>query len=1027
MADTPLLFSLLFFLACFSYSFLGIYILHINSKSALNRLFFAMSLSMAWWAFGYSIAVSASDVQTCEIWRRVAAIGWGSVYGIMLHCAIVLTGRTQVLKTWWSRVLIYVPAAVTIAVFSFSGFAPDEFVKTSSGWINAVSGSFWHWFFNVYYCSYVIAVLWLVITWGRSKDASVKKQAWLIAATLAAALVMGTMVDMLGIKVFQITLPEMTPIVAIIPATAIFYSIKKYGLLRPKPITEDEAILSNKARMKIYNYVSAGFIAGAFLNFVSQYLIYNDDLIYVLTNSAILALFGIAAYAVQRAKLKKKVVNLLNGAILTIAIPVITLRFSQYAGLTVWALPFALLIIALTFNKRTMLVAIAASMVLTEVYLWFVFPNEPVFIDGGNYIGRIGLFCIATWIAIYVNKVYTLRIKENVSKIRFQKLVTRVSTDFLNVTEEGLGAAIDDMLLKTGTFFDADRAYIYFYDMGGSRMAGCFQWRSGNIAQEEGIDDSPEALPWITERIGGRNTVHIRSTKELPHNAGDERLNFEGRGVQSSIVIPIEYQGSVLGLIGLEAQEENKWRDDHTDVMKILANICAEALAKIETEIKIKQMAYFDHLTNLPNRTLFMDRITQAIHQAKRTGRMLGVIFLDLDDFKNVNDTMGHQGGDELLCNIAQKLLTTVRKADTVSRFGGDEFLIMVSDIRSLSDVVHITEGLMEHFNEPFVIKGQEFFITASAGVTMYPIDGEDPEKLIKNADIAMYKAKEKGKNQYVLCSSEMKEEVGRKMKLTTLLYHALDNGELTLYYQPQICLKTNRIIGVEALLRWKHPKLGMIYPKTFIPLAEQTGLINPIGEWVLRTACAQNKAWQDMGLPPVRMGVNVSVYQLKNPGFIELIEEVLTKTQLAPGDLEIEITESMIMKESDFIISVLCELKKLGLVISIDDFGTEYSSLSRLKMLPIDRIKMDMQFVHGIEKSDKDKAITKVIITLAQNLGVKVVAEGVETEKQLQFLSMRMCDEVQGFYCYRPAPADEVEKILRQSLLDDKAAQAGV
>lgn len=1023
MVDAPLLFSILFFLACFAYSFIGIYIVHINIKSALNKLFFTLTLSLAVWAFGFSIAVSAPDAQTCEVWRRVAAIGWGSVYSVLLHFTIVITERKSLLKKWWSYAVLYMPAFVSVVVFSILNLSPDVPVKMTFGWINAEGLGAWDWFFNAYYCAFVIAALLLAVKWGReSGDTNIKKQSKIMTYTLLLAFGLGTITDIAGYYIFSGALPQLAPVIILIPISAMCYLIRKYRLMRPKPQTDDEIFLNSKARVKIYNYLCAAFIAGAFLNFISQYLILGDDFGFVSVNSVILILFGAAAYIVQRLRLRKKTADFLNTLILTAAIPAITLRFSHYAGLTVWALPFALLIIALTFNRRTMLISIAASMVLTEVYLWFVFPNVPVFIDGGSYIGRIGIFCIATWIAIYVNKVYILRIKENASKIRFQRLVSQVSTDFLNVTEDGLGDAIDKMIRKAGDFFEADSAYLYFYDKDGERMAGSCVYSRDERQQEAG---KPPAAPlWIAEQIREHKAVIIRDIGDLPPGADEERMMFEQRGVRSSIVIPIEHQNKVLGLLGIESHTEGKWREDSIDILKILANISAEALIKVDTEIRIKQMAYFDHLTSLPNRTLFLDRITQAIHQAKRAGRMVGVIFLDLDDFKNVNDTMGHHGGDELLCSIAQKLVGTVRKSDTVSRFGGDEFLIMVNDIKSLSDIIRITDELMEHFNQPFVLKGQEFFLTASAGVTLYPIDGEDPEMLVKNADIAMYKAKEKGKNQYVLCSSEMKEEVGRKMKLTSLLYHALENRELMLYYQPQICLKTNSIMGVEALLRWKHSKLGIIYPKTFIPLAEQTGLIKPIGEWVLRTACAQNKAWQDMGLPPVRMGVNTSVYQLRNPGFADLVSEVLNETGLAPGDLEIEVTESMIMKESEIIVSVLRELKKLGLVISIDDFGTEYSSLSRLKMLPIDRIKMDMQFVHGIEKSEKDKAITKVIIALAQNLGVKVVAEGVETEKQLQFLSMRMCDEVQGFYCYRPAPAAEVERVLRESM-QTKAAQA--
>lgn len=1028
MENAPLMFSILFFLGCFVYSFFGIYMLHINSKAALNRIFFVLSLSLAVWALGFSVAVTAPDPQSFMFWRRVSAVGWGSVYAILLHYVLIMTERKAVEKRWVTA-LIYLPAAVSILVFSVLNLSPYVIVKTPFGWINAGGGTIWDWFFNVYYSGYALGSLWLLFSWGRKfGDSNKKKQSALIIATLFAALVLGTVFDIMGSSLFYAALPQIGPIIILIPVSGIFFAIKKYRLMTPKPESEDEIILTHKARTRIYNYVAAGFIAGAFLNFISQYVIFGGSLQFVLINSVILAAFGIIAYAVQRLRLARNTKNIISIAVVTAAIPVITLRFEQYSAVTVWVLPFVLLIIALTFNKRTFLVSVAASTLFTQIYLWLANPQQNVIVDGGHYIGRMSIFCVAVWVAVHVNKVYRMRIKENAAQIRFQKLVSEISTDFLNVTETELGSAIDDMIQKAGEFFEADKAYLCFYDIGTKKIAGSYFWFSDAVdGESKAAGGSPDAFPWIMRQINNQKAVHIKDSEELSPEAGEESALLQLYGVRSCIIIPIEYQGNVLGFIGVESCKGGKWNDSQIGLLKILANISAEALIKVDSEIRIKQMAYFDHLTGLPNRTLFMDRITQAINHAKRTNKMVGVIFLDLDDFKNVNDTMGHLGGDELLCKISQKLSDTVRKSDTVSRFGGDEFLIMLNDIKTIEDIVRITENIMTHFNKPFFLRGQEFFITASAGVTLYPIDGSDSEKLIKNADIAMYKAKEKGKNQYILCSSEMKEEVNKKMKLTGLLYHAIEKSELMLYYQPQVCLKTNKIIGLEALLRWKHPKLGMIYPNTFIPLAEQTGLINPIGEWVLRTACAQNKAWQDMGLPPVRMGVNTSVYQFRNAHFIDHVENILKETGLAAEDLELEITESMIMKESDMTVEVLRELKKLGIVISIDDFGTEYSSLSRLKMLPIDRIKMDMQFVHGIEKSDKDKAITKVIINLAQNLGVKVVAEGVETEKQLQFLSRRMCDEVQGFYCYRPAPADEVETMLRHSLLEDSAVEAGL
>jgi EAL domain-containing protein (putative c-di-GMP-specific phosphodiesterase class I) len=321
----------------------------------------------------------------------------------------------------------------------------------------------------------------------------------------------------------------------------------------------------------------------------------------------------------------------------------------------------------------------------------------------------------------------------------------------------------------------------------------------------------------------------------------------------------------------------------------------------------------------------------------------------------------------------------------------------------------------MGAFNRPMYVGEHEFFITASAGIAIYPDDGRDSNTLKKNADLAMYEAKELGKNQAAFCTAGLKEDVERRVQLSNLLYRALENRELVLYYQPLVDIATKKIIGVEALLRWDHPELGMISPGVFIPLAEQTGLINPIGRWVLETACRQNKAWQDAGLAPLRLAVNLSVEQFHDPNLVEIVGETLNDTGLEAQYLELEITESIAIRETGYICQILQKLKTLGVLIAIDDFGTKYSSLARIKQLPIDRIKMAMEFVHGISVSEKDEAIAKVIINLASNLGLKVIAEGVETESQFEFLKSRVCDEVQGYYFYRPMPAADLERLLRK------------
>jgi diguanylate cyclase (GGDEF)-like protein len=444
-----------------------------------------------------------------------------------------------------------------------------------------------------------------------------------------------------------------------------------------------------------------------------------------------------------------------------------------------------------------------------------------------------------------------------------------------------------------------------------------------------------------------------------------------------------------------------------------------EVIKRKKAQEEIRHLAYHDHLTGLANRLLFIEQLNHAISLSGRMARMLAILFLDLDGFKMINDSMGHDVGDQLLTAVSKRLVQTMRTSDIVSRVGGDEFVIIIENNEDAETIKMLAGKILNSFNQPFSLNGHDFYVTTSIGVAVYPTDGENAETLIKNADLAMYKAKEKGRNQYALCTPVMKLNVIETMKMGNQLYGAISRNELELYYQPQINSQMKTIIGLEALLRWKHPEYGMVSPAKFIPIAEQTGLIISIGEWVMRAACRQNKIWQDEGLGKIRVAVNLSVRQFQNPDIIKQVHDILAETGLEPQYLELEITESIVMKETGLVVATLNAFKNEGIAISIDDFGTEYSSLNYLKQLPIDKIKIAMPFVQGINKSDKDEAIAKAIIILAKSLGLGVIAEGVETENQLSFLSQRMCDEIQGFYYYKPMPAHEVKNLLKNGTLN--------
>ena len=434
----------------------------------------------------------------------------------------------------------------------------------------------------------------------------------------------------------------------------------------------------------------------------------------------------------------------------------------------------------------------------------------------------------------------------------------------------------------------------------------------------------------------------------------------------------------------------------------------------LASEERLRQMAYYDKLTGLPNRSYFLESLNRDISLAKRYENMLSVIFIDLDSFKNINDTLGHNAGDKALLMVSQRVTAVMRSEDVLSRFGGDEFLMNVGNLQSIEDINIIADKIIEVFKEPLVINNVEFFTTASIGIAVFPFDGENGEHLIKNADMAMYTAKQKGKNQFAFCSREMREINVRKLSLTNRLHRAIEKQELYLLYQPQLRVGTREIVGFEALLRWNNDKYGYISPGEFIPMAEQTGLIRPIGLWVFREVCMQYNLWKDMCKTDLRMSVNMSVEQLKDDQVMQKIEAVLKDTGVTASALELEITESAAFGNSFDVINKLVELRKMGFQIAIDDFGKEYSSLNRIRTYPVDRLKIDMDFVHAISSGEsKDRALVKTIIQFGRNLGISVIAEGVETQEQYDFLEQESCHEVQGFLFYKGMLPEEIGKLF--------------
>ncbi|MGB3367743.1 MAG: EAL domain-containing protein [Acidaminobacteraceae bacterium] len=1029
--DIQIILAGLFFVLYSIYLFMGVAILEVLDKSNLNKLFVAICFCLAIWSLGFAVTVVSPTAKIALMWSRFAAIGWTMIYAVLLHFTIVLTGAltdSRIKKFIKNKViLIYIPALICLYVFALSPSITKStyiLVKTSFGWINLNEISIWNNIFYVYYLVYIITSVIMMILWGK-RDLENKRKVEYIFSAMIVALVFGSLTDVVLIQVAEGKIPQLGPLFVLGPIIAAFASIKKFNLLQIESLDEQELVLGEKIRSRMYTFLASYLIFSSIVNAWSYTDIYGNNSSEIALMSIGLMLSGITILVVKSLRISNAIKDNIIIFIVYIFIHISALYSVNRSATTTWAAPVIIVILFVIFNNKRIIGFLTTSIIVSQAITWTFAPTNIVEINVWDHVARMAIYILIILLSVLVNKLYVSRLRENMRQIELQKLIGKISSEFVSARLENYEKTIISTLSQLGEFYDLSCISVVLFDYKNKNIVNANYWLAkdyrGKNTDYRSV--SFEKVEWWLSQILNNDIISINSLEKIPEKFKSTRDFLLQRNVKSILAIPILNQKVIFGFISFEDRKaERNWDDITINSCSIIANIIGDTLSKMESESIRYQLAYYDSLTGFPNRTMCNMKLQETIKASEQSGNKFALYFLDLDDFKVVNDTVGHESGDYLLKHVSTKVKECFSDEDIVARYGGDELLIIQKNITSRKDAFVTSNVLMTAFDKAVILKNYEFNNSASVGIVIYPDDGTDAETLLKHVDIAMYEAKKNGKNQCVYFNDELKARGELELKLSNHLFKAIENKELTVVYQPQVDSTSEEIVGVEALIRWKNSELGIISPSVFIPIAEKVGLINSIGEWVMRTAINQNKEWQDLGIKPIRMAVNISVNQFKSSNLLAMIKNLLSESKLDAKYLEIELTENVIIEEIDDIIDTLDEVKKLGLSIAIDDFGTGYSSLSRLKELPIDKLKLDIEFVQNMGRSKKDKAIVEVIINLANQLELNVIAEGVETKKQFDELCNMKCKEIQGYYFYKPMHADDMLDLLTK----DKSKNIG-